>query len=80
MTDLSIQNIETAGNGAKKNIPWGYHGMRHIPGGAPIRWTGGLIRITPHQRQNRDILRFSEFCSIHTPQKTNLFYQNSLQK
>ena len=30
---LVISPTKTAGNGAKKNIPWGYHGMRHIPGG-----------------------------------------------
>lgn len=25
---------KTAGNGVKKNIPWGYHGMSNFPGGA----------------------------------------------
>lgn len=26
--------VKTAGNGVKKNIPWGYHGMSNFPGGA----------------------------------------------
>ena len=30
---LVISSTKTAGNGAKKNIPWDYHGMSNIPGG-----------------------------------------------
>ncbi len=39
--------IKIAGNGAKKNIPWGCHGMRHIPGGwGGIRTPGGVAPTT----------------------------------
>lgn len=39
--------IKTAGNGAKKNIPRGYHGMCHIPGGwGGIRTPGGVAPTT----------------------------------
>ena len=27
---------KTAGNGAKKNIPWNYHGMFNITGGVEV--------------------------------------------
>ena len=38
---------KTAGNGAKKNIPWGYHGMSDIPGGwGGIRTPGGVAPTT----------------------------------
>ena len=38
---------KTAGNGAKKNIPWGCHGMHHIPGGwGGIRTPGGVAPTT----------------------------------
>ncbi len=38
---------KTAGNGVKKNIPWGCHGMRHIPGGwGGIRTPGGVAPTT----------------------------------
>ena len=47
MTDLSIQNIETAGNGAKKNIPWSCHGMSNFTGGwGGIRTPGGVAPTT----------------------------------
>lgn len=38
---------KNAGNGAKKNIPRGYHGMCHIPGGwGGIRTPGGVAPTT----------------------------------
>ena len=44
---LVMSPTKNAGNGAKKNIPWGYHGMRHIPGGwGGIRTPGGVAPTT----------------------------------
>ena len=36
---LVMSPTKTAGNGAKKNIPWGYHGMSNFPGGV-VRFDG----------------------------------------
>ena len=39
--------VKTAGNGVKKNIPWGYHGMSNFTGGwGGIRTPGGVAPTT----------------------------------
>ena len=79
MTDLSIQNIETAGNGAKKNIPWGNHGMRHIPGGwggIPSHDTkcvgcGATVTICRHYRLANLLVVEPGFSSVPPTHKIN---------
>ena len=79
MTDLSIQNIETAGNGAKKNIPWNYHGMHQIPGGwggIPSHDTkcvgcGATVTICRHYRLANLLVVEPGFSSVPPTHKIN---------
>ena len=41
--------IKIAGNGAKKNVPWGCHGMRQIPGGVGIFYGPGHTKYRDYQ-------------------------------
>ena len=59
---------KTAGNGAKKNIPWGYHGMSNFTGGARNLLPLAYERPVPNTRtkglktgKNREFLQKMAF-------------------
>ena len=64
----------------QKQTPQEISGDLFITGGVVISWNAQLIGITPYQRQNRDILPFSDFCTLYNQQKTCPTPPNSLQK
>ena len=68
---LVMSPTKTAGNRAKKNTPWDYHGMSDIPGGARNLLPLGYERPAPNTRttglktgKNREFLQKTVLLAI----------------